>query len=60
MLKNEPGVSETVDYYVKPEQVPNLTPEQVDLLRIYMTLKARAREAAEQKRQAAPMVGVRM
>ncbi len=51
LLRSQEGVRQSTDYYVKPEERPNVSEEAAQQLRLYASLKARAREAAQQKRK---------
>jgi hypothetical protein len=57
ILRGQPHLSNYTSFYVKPEEVPQLTEEEVLLMRLYSEMQDRARAYAEQKRQEAAPAG---
>jgi hypothetical protein len=47
LMRGHEHISEYPSFYVKPEQAPNLTPEEVELMRLYSTLQQNARNFAK-------------
>ncbi len=50
LLKAAPKVAEFGEFYVPPEQRAGLSPDLVELLRLFATMKQRARKAAAERR----------
>jgi hypothetical protein len=48
-LRGVPAVGKFETFYVRPEQLGTLTPEELELVRLQKTLQARAREASKKK-----------
>jgi hypothetical protein len=62
LLRSSPGIAESNDFYVRPDDRADITPEQLEMLSLHGGLKRRARQAAEEKRKAeaeALRVGIR-
>ncbi len=61
LMQGSPGIRESVDYYPSPEAkaAHSLTPRQEEELRLYASLKLRARKAAEEKKRVGVQVGIR-
>lgn len=59
ILSRRPGISDFTNYYVRPDQLGMLTPEDATFMRLYANLKDDAREFAEQReRERQQMIGV--
>jgi len=56
ILRGQPHLSKYTSFYVKPEQAENLTPEEIELMRMYSTLQGNAREYTKEQRQ---KIGIR-
>ncbi len=56
ILRGQPHLSKYTSFYVKPDQAANLTPDEVELMRLYATLQQHARDYSKQQRQS---IGVR-
>ena len=52
-MRGHPNLSQFTNFYVKPDDVPNLTPEDVLLMRTYTELQDQARAFAKAKREQA-------
>jgi hypothetical protein len=50
MMQGHPNLSKYTSFYVKPEQVANLSPEEIQMMRVYSELQDRAKAYAKEQR----------
>jgi hypothetical protein len=58
ILKGKPHISSHQDFFVRPENIPKLTPDEIETLRLFSTQEART--AAWKKAQKQKQVGIRV
>ncbi len=51
MMRGHPHLSRYQSFYVQPEDVESLTPEEIEMMRMYSGLQDQARQYAEEKRR---------
>jgi hypothetical protein len=56
MMQGHSRLSKYTNFYVRPEEAANLTPEEIEMMRVYSELQDRARAHAKQQRLS---IGVR-
>lgn len=50
ILRGQPHLSKYSRFYVKPGEAANLTPQEIELMRLYSTIQDNARDHAKQQR----------
>ena len=50
MMRGHPNLSKHTRFYVKPEDQKDLTPEEIEMMRMYSGLQDKAREYAKEQR----------
>lgn len=50
MMRGHPSLSKYTNFFVKPDQVGSLTPDEINMMRVYSELQDKAREHAKKNR----------
>lgn len=58
ILRRQPNISQYTSWYVRPDQAANLTPEQIELMRLYTGIRQDARDYMERQRSGDARIGV--